>query len=79
MQNDNEAEICKQQLTEELQLVKYRIKMLDIIELKLFDMRKLAEYAEDNLLSFDEVEAINKRLKELSLQIKCINEESNTI
>lgn len=66
-------------MNEELQLVRYRVRMLDIMEQKLLEMRKLATHAKDNLLSFEEIKIINNRLNELMKQVKCIDEESKLV
>ena len=55
----DEREELKQELKAELQWVKYRIRMLDIIEEKLLKIRKMAEIANKENLSEEKIEAIN--------------------
>lgn len=71
----NEKEILK----EELEWVKYRIKMLDIIEKKLVEMKILAENAKNNYLSDEEKNNINYKIQLLYTEIKSLDEESSKI
>ena len=75
----DEREELKQELKSELQWVKYRIRMLDIIEEKLVQMRKMAEVAKEGNLSADEVKDINTEINNLAEQIKALDEESRKI
>jgi hypothetical protein len=72
----DEREELKQELKSELQWVKYRIRMLDIIEEKLMQMRKMAEVAKEGDLSADEVESINAEINNLVEQARALDEES---
>ena len=45
----DEREELKQELKSELQWVKYRIRMLDIIEEKLLQMRNVAQVAKESI------------------------------
>lgn len=72
----DEREELKQELKSELQWVKYRIRMLDIIEEKLVQMRNMAEVAKERNLSEDEVESINTQINNLAEQARAIDEES---
>ncbi|AWI03691.1 hypothetical protein [Clostridium drakei] len=65
-------------LQEELEWVKYRIKMLDIMERKLLEMKRIAQNAGNNI-SIKEREELNKKIKYLESQIKGIDEESRYI
>lgn len=62
-------------LQEELEWVKYRIKMLDIMERKLFEMKCISENAQNNI-SLEEREQLNKKIKLLESQVNGIDEES---
>jgi hypothetical protein len=73
MTHEKEEEL--QKLKEELEWVKYRIKMLDIMERKLFEMRKIAESAQNNI-SVEEREQLNKKIKSLQSQINGVDGES---
>jgi len=72
----DEREELIEQLKAELQWVKYRMKMLDIIEEKLLQMRKMAETAEETNLSLEEIEVINVEIHNLEEQIKALDSES---
>lgn len=74
----NEKEELKQQLEQELQWVQYRQKMLDIIEGKLLQMKKLAEQAREGNLSLVEIESVNTKLNDLASQVRALDEESRT-
>ena len=72
----DEREELKQELKSELQWVKYRMRMLDIIEEKLVKMRNMAERAKEGNLSIDEVESINAEINNLAQQARALDEES---
>ena len=74
----NEKEELKKELEQELQLVQYRMKMLDIIEEKLLQMRQLAEKAKQGNLTPVEIEVLNFRLKDLEKQVRALDGESRT-
>lgn len=72
----DEREELIQQLKAELQWVKYRARMLDIIEEKLLKMRRMEEIAMAGNLSSDEAQAINSEIKDLEEQVKALDSES---
>ena len=72
----DEREELKQELEQELQLVKYRQKMLDIMEEKLLQMRELAGKVKEENLTKGEIEALNSELNNLAAQFKAIDGES---
>jgi hypothetical protein len=72
----NEKEELKKELEQELQLVQYRINMLDIIEKKLLQMRQLAEKARQENLTSGEIEVLNSRLNDLRKQVRALDGES---
>ena len=72
----DEREELKEELKSELQWVKYRIRMLDIIEEKLVQMRNMAEVAKEGNLSVDEVKAMNTEINNLAEQARALDEES---
>ena len=74
-----EKEELKQELEQELQWVKYRQKILDIIEAKLLEMREIADKAKEENLSVVEVEALNARINNLAAQVNALDEESKYI
>ena len=75
----NEKEELVQELEQELKWVKYRQRMLDIIERKLIEMKQLSELARDEGLTTEELEAVNNRVKNLLGQVKAIDSESRKI
>lgn len=61
----DEKEEFKQELEAELQWVKYRVRMLGIIEEKLLLMRKMAEAAKEQNLREDEIRDLNNEINNL--------------
>ena len=76
MENQDQA---KEEIEQELEKVKYRIQIVDLIEEKLFEMRALAQRVVDEELTDEEVESINQRVQSLDQEIKLLNSESNGI
>jgi len=72
-----EPEQVKRQLEEQLELVKQRIQILNMIEERLIRMRELAQNVVDNDLTKREIEAISREVKSLEEQINLLNLESN--
>ncbi|MFT8344006.1 MAG: hypothetical protein ABF652_21570 [Clostridium beijerinckii] len=72
----DEREKLKRELEAELQWVKYRMRMLDIIEGKLLRMRNMAEEAKDLNLSEDEIKSINTEINSLAEQVRALDGES---
>lgn len=75
----NENQELKQKLQEELNWVKYRHNMLGIIEVKLLQMREIAEQAKEEILSDVEIEVLNARINNLVAQVNALYEESKYI
>ena len=74
-----EKEEVKQELKQELMWVKYRQKMLDIMEEKLLQMKQLAEQAKEKSLSTYELEELNAKLNNLAEQVQALDGESRRI
>ncbi|ABR46967.1 hypothetical protein Amet_0742 [Alkaliphilus metalliredigens QYMF] len=74
-----DKEQVKKEMKQELEKVKYRIKILDLIEEKLFEMRELAQRVIEEELTDEEIENINQQVKTLEKQVKLLNSESNGI
>lgn len=72
----DEREELKQELQQELLLVQYRMKMLDIMEGKLLQMEQLAKMAKQGNLTDLEIEALNSKINDLASQVKAIDSES---
>ncbi|MBV4450432.1 hypothetical protein KM792_12315 [Clostridium tyrobutyricum] len=69
----------KKQLNQELQWVKYRIHILDIIQEKLLLMRNMADKARASNLSTIEIQELNYKINSLAIQVKALDEESKRI
>ncbi|AWK53047.1 hypothetical protein DIC82_07830 [Clostridium beijerinckii] len=75
----DEREELKQELEQEIKWIKYRQKMLDIMENKLLQMRQLAEQVKQGNFTAGEIEVINVRLNNLAAQVKALDGESRRI
>ncbi|MBK5240391.1 hypothetical protein [Clostridium sp.] len=69
----------KEELKMELNRVKYRHNMLGIMEVKLLQMKEIAEQAKEENLSVLESEALNARLNDLAAQVNEIDQESKNV
>ncbi|AJH01324.1 hypothetical protein LF65_04795 [Clostridium beijerinckii] len=72
----DEREELKKELEKELQWIKYRQRILNIIDQKLLQMRLLTEKAKQGNLTIGEMEAINVRLNDLATQVRALDSES---
>lgn len=72
----DEKEEVKQELKQELQWVQYRMKMLEIMDEKLLQMKQIAEKAKEENLSSIELKALNDRLSCLAEQVRALDSES---
>ncbi|MCH3964291.1 MAG: hypothetical protein LKE46_08430 [Clostridium sp.] len=61
---------------EELQWIKYRLSMLDIIDKKLFIMKEFVQKLQDSNLNKLGVEKLNHKLSNLASQIKALYRKS---
>jgi len=75
----SEKEELREELEQELQRVRYRQGMLDIIEDKLRDMKWLAEQAAAEDISPEEREAVNAKLNYMASQVRALDEQSRVI
>ncbi|WP_039655908.1 hypothetical protein [Clostridium tyrobutyricum] len=69
----------KKQLKQELQWVKYRIHILDIIQEKLILMRNMTDKARTSNLSTMEIQELNYKINSLAIQVRALDEESKRI
>ncbi len=69
----------KKELEQELQWVQYRQRMLDIIDEKLLQMKKIAQQAKHGNLTEEELKVLNTRINDLAMQIRAIDSESRRI
>ncbi|AKL93785.1 hypothetical protein CACET_c02690 [Clostridium aceticum] len=74
-----EKEQVKKQLQEELEKVKQRLQMLDMIEEKLFQMKELAQRVVDEDLTDEEIQEINKQVQTLGEQVKLLDSEATQL
>lgn len=65
-------------MNEKLEWVKYRIEMLDLIEVKLIKMKQLAEFARDFKLSSQQIELINTKILKFQQEVIALDEQSRT-
>lgn len=72
----DEKEEVEQELKQELQWVQYRMKMLDIMDEKLLQMKQIAAKAKEEKLSSVELKALNDRLNCLAEQVRALDSES---
>jgi hypothetical protein len=75
----DENEELKQELETELQWVRYRMKVLDIIDRKLMQMREMTEQAKERKLSPTELEVLTVKINKLAAQVSVLDEESRKI
>lgn len=69
----------KEKLNQELQWVKYRIHILDIMEKKLLLMRNIAQEAKMPGHNEAEIEELNRKINNLAGQVKALDDESKKI
>lgn len=69
----------KRKLEQELIEVKHKIQILDIIEIKLFQMKVIAEYVNDNDLDREEMLELNIKIDRLKDEIRALEEKSREI
>ncbi|MBN7573054.1 hypothetical protein C1H57_00365 [Clostridium sp. 2-1] len=72
----DEREELKEELKAELQWIKYRIRMLDIIEERLLKMREIIGKAKELNLNANKVEEMNMEINDLAQQIRALDGES---
>lgn len=74
-----EQELVKRQLQEQLEKVKQRLQILDMIEKKLFQMKELARRVIDEYLTDEEIQEINKQVQDLGEQVKLLDSEATQL
>lgn len=73
---EEKDKILAESLKTELQWVKYRIIMLDLIEEKILQMKRISKTAKETNFGSEEIEAINTQIHDLEEQIKALDDES---
>lgn len=74
-----QQEQVKEQLQEQLEKVKQRLQILDMIEEKLFQMKELAQRLIDEDLSDNEIQDINNEVQNLGQQVKLLDSEATQL
>jgi hypothetical protein len=74
-----DKEELKEELEQELQWVKYRMKILDIIDTKLLQMREIAEQAKQVAYTTEVLEILNEIINDLAVQVRALDVESRKI
>ncbi|PRR79624.1 hypothetical protein [Clostridium luticellarii] len=69
----------KEKLNQELQWVKYRMHILDIMEKKLLLMRNMAQETKIPGHNEAEIEELNRKINNLAGQVKALDDESKKI
>ena len=75
---ENQEQV-KKEIKQRLEKIKYRIKILDMIEEKLFKMRGLAQRVLEEELTDKEIKEINKEVQNLEEQVQLLNSQSNGV
>lgn len=68
-----------EELIQQLNWVKYRLRMLDLIEEKLLKMKALACLVKDKEMDKEEIENINLEIQRLAKEVNGLDEESRVI
>ena len=74
-----EQELVKKQLQEQLEKVKQRLQILDMIEEKLFQMKELSQRVIDEDLTDEEIQEINKQVQNLGEHVKLLDSEATQL
>ena len=74
-----EQDQVKEQLQEQLEKVKQRLQILDMIEEKLHQMKTLAQRVIDEDLTDVEIQEINHEAKNLGEQVKLLDREATQL
>lgn len=69
------GEELEEKLQAELEWVKYRLRMLDIMERKIYQMKGIAQRSTSNI-SEEERKELNKKIKWLEMQVNALDGES---
>ena len=75
----NNEDWTKKELEDQLQEVKQRLEILDMIDGRLFEMKKLAQRVIDEELSEMEIEEINNQVKALEQEVILLDKDSTQL
>lgn len=71
----DQTEQLKQFLEEQLKWCKERDFILEQIELKLYEMKDIAEYARDHEVSELELEMLNHQINQLKIEVELLEQQ----
>jgi len=74
-----QQEQVKKQLQEQLEKVRRRLQILDMIEAKLHQIKTLAQKVIDEDLTDEEIKEINKEVQDLGEQVKLLDSEATQL
>ena len=74
-----EQDEIRKELEEQLEKVKQRLQILDMMEHRLFEMRELAQRAIDEEMTEQEIKKINQRVRDLEQQVKLLDSEGTPL
>ena len=74
-----DPEQLRKELEEQLELVKRRLQILDMIDERLYEMKRLAKKVIDEDLSRWEARKINKKVRKLEKEVKLLDRESTEL
>ena len=75
----NNEDWTKKELEDQLQEVKQRLEILDMIDGRLFEMKKLAQRVIGEELSEMEIEEINNQVKALEQEVILLDKDSTQL
>ncbi|GGP07381.1 hypothetical protein [Oceanobacillus neutriphilus] len=73
----NKQQVYKSYLEEQLQWFRERDSILEKMEIKLYEMKKIAEYACEEELTSDEIGRLNFQLNKLKNDIQSLEKQLN--
>ena len=69
----------KKFLEEQLEWCKKQDGILEEIEMKLYEMKRIAEYALEHELTLDEIEELNSQLNELKREVHALEKQLHSV
>jgi len=76
---DKKQQEHKQFLEQQLEWFKKQDRILEAIELKLHEMKKIAQYVVDHELTSLEIEQLNVQLNELKDEVQCLEKHLHSV
>ncbi|MDR6123770.1 cob(I)alamin adenosyltransferase [Bacillus sp. SLBN-46] len=76
---DKEKQEHQQFLEQQLEWCKKQDHILEEIEMKLHDMKKIAQYALDHELTAQEIEQLNGRMDELNKEVHFLEKQLHSV